>query len=99
MSFDTVNYLLFSKRKKEMNSDLLSEFNPYFTTKTFSFYKNGEMVDYINDTLNRYGNIFREKETQFKFFENIIPIVKRTKINYIKSPKIEKTEKINREFY
>ena len=99
MSFNTVNYLLFSKREEEINSDLFSEFNPYFTTKTFSFYKKGAMVDYINDTLNRYGNVFRDKETQFKFFENIIPIVKRDRITYIKSSNRTEPIKNNNEFY
>lgn len=98
MSFKTTNYLLFDKRKKDLDNELLEEFNPFVTTKTFSFYENGKMVDYINHTLNMYGNLFKTKEEQFRFFENIIPIQQRKKIQYLKKPKVE-TDHIPRREY
>jgi hypothetical protein len=89
MSFNTIQYLLFLKNKPELDSDLLESFVPFLTTKTFSFYNN-DYVDYINESLNVYGYIFDSKENQFKFFDNIIPKLKRKKIDYIKKTKKEK---------
>jgi len=93
MSFETINYLLFSKRK-ELDSELLNSFNPWITTKSLSFYNDGKMINYVNDYLNCYGNIFPTKEDQFKFYENIIPIQKRKRINYIKKPKLEDSDNL-----
>jgi hypothetical protein len=94
MPFKTTDYLLFQKRKP-LDGELLTNFNAWLTTKSFSFYENGKLVDYINNTLNIYGNIFPTKEDQFKFFENIIPIQNRKKIIYLKKPKqLEKKENV-----
>lgn len=92
MSFNTTNYLIFQKDRKELDNELLESFNPYLTMKTFSFYGGGCMINYINDTLNCYGNIFESKEDKFRFFENVIPKQKYKKISYIKSPKFEKMD-------
>lgn len=92
MSFNTINYLLFDKRKRELDNELIEGFVPWMTTRYFSFYNDGINADYINDTLNRYGNAFTTKESQFRFYENIIPVQKRKKINYIKKPKIDKKD-------
>jgi predicted rRNA methylase YqxC with S4 and FtsJ domains len=90
MSFNTINYLIFKKENRGLDNELLNTFNPYITTKTFSFYNSGEMVPYINQTLNLYGDIFLTVEDQFKFYNNIIPKKPYRKITYIKKPKIEK---------
>ena len=94
MSFKASNYLIFDKPKKELDGELLAEFSPWMTTKTFSFYGDGQLTDYINDTLNRYSDLFKVKEDQFRFFENIIPKQKRKRITYIKKAKKEKVEDI-----
>jgi hypothetical protein len=94
MSFDTINYLLFEKRKPELDNALLEEFNAYMTSRMFSFYDGGKYINYINDTLNTYGSVFKAKEEQFKFYETIIPKLPRKKLNYVKKNKKEKvTEK------
>jgi len=82
--FEAVNYLLHEKNKTELDADLIQEFNPHITTKTFSFYDSGKYCNYINDTLNVYSNLFKEKDEQFKFFDSIIPKLKRRKSEYIK---------------
>lgn len=94
MSFNTINYLLFDKKKKELDKEMLDEFSPYVTTKFASFYENGKYVDIVNDTLNRYMNLFKDKEDQFKFFDNMIIKDRKRKINYIKKPKKEKNESL-----
>jgi hypothetical protein len=92
MSFKATNYLLFEERNSELDSELLQEFSPYMTNKTLSFYGDGILIDHVNDILNVYGNLFSNKEDQFKFFENIIPKLPKKKINYIKKQKVEKKE-------
>ncbi len=90
MTFDTINYLLFKKRNTTLDSELLNDFNPWLTNKMFSFYENGNMTTYVNDTLNIYGNILNSKEDQFKMYENIIPILPYKKIKYLKKSKTDK---------
>lgn len=96
--FNTVNYLLFQKRK-ELDNELLSEFSPYMVSRYMSFYDK-DCLNYVNDTVNIYGKLFNG-EDQFKFYENVIPILKRKKIDYTSKKKKEKTDnnKIVPEFY
>lgn len=98
--FDTIDYLLFRKNKPELDNELLTGFVPYMVTRYLSFYDKN-VVGYANDTLNRYTGIFKSKEEQFRFHDNIIPKLKRKKIQYIKKPKPakEKEEKPIPEFY
>lgn len=88
MSYNATNYLIFQQNKPELDGELLLEFSPYLTMKTFSFYEGGKMVDYINDTLNRYGGLFESADDKFKFYEHVIPIQPKRRINYIKRPKL-----------
>jgi hypothetical protein len=91
--FETINYLLYDKSKKELDYDLLEEFNSYITRKTFSYYDNGKYCNYINDTINSYGDIFITKEDQFNFYNSIIPKLKRKRFEYIKkTPKKDEQE-------
>ena len=83
--FNAVNHLLFDK-KSEMTSELLEEFSPYMTTRYLSFYS-PELLKYANDTLNVYSQIFETDEEKFRFFENLIPKLKRKKIPYISKKK------------
>ena len=55
-------------------------------TRYLSFYDK-DLLNYANDTLNVYSQIFETDEEQFKFFENIIPKLKRKKINYVSKKK------------
>lgn len=97
--FDSIDQLLF-KNKKISNSDAMESFVPYMVNRYFSFYKDGKYVGYINDSLNRYSGIFNSKEDSYSFYDNIIPKLSKTKINYIKKLKEEKEEEIpTPEFY
>jgi hypothetical protein len=93
--FTTINYLLHEKNKQHLDSDLLQEFNPFFTSKVFSYYDSGKYCTYINDTLNTYSGIFKSKEDEFKFFDAIIPKLKWRKSEYIKSNKNDKVKEEN----
>lgn len=92
--FNAVNYLLYEKNKLELDGDLLREFNPFFTSKVFSFYDSGRHCNYINDTLNIYSGIFETKEDEFKFFDAVIPKLKRKKSEYIKKAKVDKVKEV-----
>jgi hypothetical protein len=86
--FKAINYLLFSKRKPELDNEILEEFSPYMVNRYLSFYDES-FSDYTNETINTYGNIFKNKEDQFRFYEQIVPRLQKRKINYIKKPKEE----------
>lgn len=91
---------MFEKNKKELDAELLASFSPMITCRAFSFYENGQFCDYINDTLNTYHRVFQTNEDKFKFFENVIPKLKRKKYNYISKPKVEeKSSRVIPEFY
>ena len=90
--FRAINYLLHEKKKPELDVELLESFNPVITSKSFSYYNRGSYCDYINDTLNLYGNIFKIKEDQFKFFDNMIPKLPIRRGEYIKKPKLVEAE-------
>jgi hypothetical protein len=84
--FEAINHMLFDK-KQEMSNELLEEFSPYMVTRYLSFYDK-DLLIYANETLNMYGHIFTTDEEKFKFFENVIPKLKRKKIKYISKKKI-----------
>lgn len=94
MLFDTINHILFEKRKDQLDVELLEFFDPYMTMRYFSAYDK-EYVNYINDTLNIFQNIFDTKEDKFLFYENVIPKSKYKRIDYpSKSKESLKKEKI-----
>ena len=85
--FNAINHILFEK-KGEMTNELLEEFSPYMVTRYLSFYDK-DLLNYSNETVNRYSQIFDTDEETFRFFENVIPKLKRKNIKYI-SKKREK---------
>lgn len=92
--FNTINYLFHEKDRTELDVELLENFNPFITTKAFSYYESGAYCNFINDTLNVYSGIFENKEETFKFYDNIIPKLKRRKSEYIKKSKPDKVIQI-----
>lgn len=96
--FNAINHILFEKPARQIDADALDEFLPYMVNRYFSFYEDGKYVDYINETTNTYHSIFKTPEDQYRFFEHVIPKVKKRKINYVKrSKKIEDTDKIKQQ--
>jgi hypothetical protein len=84
--FNTINHIIFDK-KGEMTNELLEEFSPYMVTRYLSFYDD-DLLNYANETVNKYSQIFETDEEQFRFFENVIPKLKRKRIDYISRKKI-----------
>lgn len=87
--FEAINYLLHEKNKEELEVDILQSFVPFLTSRVFSYYESGKYCNYINDTLNIYSGIFKTKEDEFKFFDAVIPKLKRRRSEYIKKVKTE----------
>lgn len=85
--FNAINHILFDK-KGEMTNELLSEFSPYMVARYLSFY-DADLLNYANETVNKYSQIFETDEERFRFFENIVPKLKKKNIKYI-SKKREK---------
>lgn len=89
--FDAINHLLYKKGSEELDSEIMSSFVPYMVTRYLSFYDK-DYVNYVNETLNQYGSVLKTQEDQFRFYDNIIPKLKRKKIDYVKKPKADKVE-------
>jgi len=83
--FNAINHIIFDK-KGEMTNELLEEFSPYMVTRYLSFYDD-DLLNYANETVNKYDQIFETDEEQFRFFENVIPKLKRKRIDYISKKK------------
>ena len=88
--FDSINRLLFDK-KKDITSDMLDTFTPYMVNRYFSFY-GPEYVQYINESLNMYSDLFEDDKEKFDYYDNIIPKLRKKKIQYVKRPKDERTK-------
>jgi hypothetical protein len=87
--FKTIQDILFTDG--HATSDNLENFQPYMVSRYASFYS-PEMASYVNDTVNQYGNIFDDKETQYRFFSTVLPTVQRKRIQYASKPKKEVVE-------
>lgn len=89
--FEAVNHLIFEKANQELDNNIMSQFSPYMVTRYLSFCSK-EHATYANDTLNVYGNVLKSPDDQFRFYDNVIPKLRRMKIPYVKRPK--ETEKV-----
>ena len=77
--------MLFTKQG-DMTNEMLEEFSPYMVTRYLSFYGD-DLLNYANETVNKYSQIFETEEERFRFFENVIPKLKRKRIDYISKKK------------
>lgn len=90
--FQFLNSLLYSKKKADMNRDDESQFNMFMINRWSSMYSK-EMNNYINESSNKYWNLFDEKDEQYNFLYYLLPKLKFKRINYIKKLKKEKKQK------
>lgn len=100
--FQYLNGLLFSKKKADMNCDDESQFNMFMVNRWSSMYSK-EMNEYVNETTNRYWNLFNDKQSQYNYIYSVFPKLRFKRLNYIKKTKKEKVKKEDRliipEFY
>lgn len=85
--FDIINNIAFDK-KTIADVDIESEnsANVYMVNRWVSMI-DGSAANIVNNTLNRYHNIFTKKSDAFNFLKDILPNYPRQRIYYIKKPK------------
>ena len=89
--FDYIGSIIVTKNKIELNCDDESQFSIYMVNRWLSFYSNDVLI-YINETSNKYANLFSIKHDQYNFVFYTVPKLKYKKINYIKKVKKEEKE-------
>jgi len=89
--FDYIGSIINSKNKIELNCDDESQFSIYMINRWLSFYSN-DVSNYVNETCNKYANLFSTKQEQYNFLYNVLPKLKFKKINYLKKLKKEDKE-------
>ena len=75
-----------------MNCDDESQFNLFMVNRWTSMYSK-ELNGYINETTNKYWNLFDDKLSQYNYIYSILPRLKFKRLNYIKKIKKEKKTK------
>jgi hypothetical protein len=90
--FDLLRSLLFFRKnaaREELDHDSLQSFTPYMINRWLSFADRSKAV-FVNETFNKFTNIFDDKSENYKFYYYLIPRSKFTKINYVKKNKEDK---------
>jgi len=86
--FNYIDSVLFTKQKLNKLNEDETEFNLYMLNRWCSMYS-PDMAQIINETTNRQKELFTLKQDQYNFIFNILPKVKKKRINYIKKIKSE----------
>ena len=90
--FNYIDSVIFTKQKLNKLNEDETQFNLYMLNRWCSMYS-PDMVQIINETTNRYKEVFSLKQDQYNYILNILPKVKRKRIDYIKKIKTEEKEK------
>ena len=91
--FQLQNKLFYSKKENagELDSEGEQSFVPFLFNRWLSFYSK-ELPGFVNETLNKFGNIFDDKQESYKLYYYLIPRLKWKRISYIKKKKKDKEE-------
>lgn len=89
--FNFIDSVLFTKRKLNTINESETQFNMYMANRWCSMYSS-DIAEIINETTNLYGHTFSTKQEQYEFALNILPKVKKKRIQYIKKQKEDKVE-------
>lgn len=86
--FQLQNKLFYSKKTDAefLDSEGEQSFTPFMFNRWLSFYNKG-MATITNETLNRFGGIFQDKQQQYRLYYYFIPRLKFKRIAYIKNLK------------
>ena len=95
--FQYLNSILFSKQKIDINCDDESQFNLFMVNRWTSMYSK-ELNEYINETTNKYWNLFDDKLSQYNYIYSVLPRLKFKRLNYLKKIKKEKKSKEEKQF-
>lgn len=93
--FEVLSNTFHTKKVNELDQEGLGFFNGYMISRWLSFYSDSQCI-FVNETLNKFGYIFQDKQQQYRLFFNLIPRLRFKKIQYIKKKKEqqEKEEKL-----
>ena len=82
--FQLQNKLFYSKKDDAGFLDQEGEqaFVPFLFNRWLSFYSK-DTPNFVNETLNKYSNIFEDKQQQYRLYYNLIPRLKFKRIKYI----------------
>lgn len=86
--FNYIDSVLFTKQKLNKLNEDETQFNLYMLNRWCSMYS-PDMAHIINETTNRQKELFALKQDQYNYVLNILPKVKKKRINYIKKVKSE----------
>ena len=91
--FQLQNKLFYSKKDDAgvLDSEGEQAFVPFLFNRWLSFYSN-ELPGFVNETFNKFGNIFDDKQETYKLYYYLIPRLKWQRISYIKKKKKEEDE-------
>ncbi len=90
--FDYINAVLYSKDKSVYYSvDDDAIFSSFMLNRWLSMYS-PEVAITVNETTNKYQQVFQNKKQLFDFYVTIYPKLKSKKIPYIKKSKEDKTK-------
>lgn len=94
--FQLQNKLFYSKKTNAefLDSEGEQSFVPFMFNRWLSFYNKG-MASITNETLNRFGSIFQDKQQQYRLYYYFIPRLKFKRIAYNKKLKKEVSEEEN----
>lgn len=94
--FEFINILFFRSKVsyEDPNYDSLTSFVPFMLNRWLSFYGKNQSI-FVNETLNKYTGIFTDKLDSYKFYYNLIPRQKFSRIQYIKKQKSEPSDTNN----
>jgi len=86
--FNYIDSVLFTKKKLNTINEGETQFNLYMLSRWCSMYSS-DIAQILNETTNRYGKLFQTKQEQYEFVLNMLPRVKKKRLNYIKKVKEE----------
>ena len=91
--FQLQNKLFYSKKEDAgvLDSEGEQAFVPFLFNRWLSFYSK-ELPGFVNETFNKFGNIFDDKQETYKLYYYLIPRLKWQRISYIKKKKREEDE-------
>ena len=92
--FNYIDSVLFTKKKLNTINEGETQFNLYMLNRWCSMYSS-DVAQILNETTNKYGKLFQTKQEQYDFILNMLPRVKKKRLNYIKKVKEEAKKEDN----
>ena len=87
--FDILKGILFTKSEFPFKiAEDEKNFDAFMINRWVSMV-DGDSAKIINETTNRFGAVFSDKEQQYNFLKTVLPKYKFHKINYIKRKNVD----------